>query len=154
MGQSEPVPVSACFQPKTMSSGALIGLELRFHIHMPYFSQAASINGSAQALVLKISGFQSNPSEALCSAASNGCGARRDPRGSNAAPTLAGSRAPSGRSRGLRRGGSRLPPRCSGSCPAGPVLWWRGRAAAPLPPGLGAQKLSETVVFPCLWGPM
>lgn len=53
------------------------------------FSQVASINGSAQTPVLKMCGFQRNPSEALC-AGSDGCGARRDPRGPPAPPALPG----------------------------------------------------------------
>lgn len=92
VGQPEPVPVSACFQPESRSSQAPIALKLPFHIHMPYFSQVASINGSAQTPVLKIRGFQRNPSEEL-GAGSDECGARRDPRGSpaTAAPSPAGA---------------------------------------------------------------
>lgn len=149
-GQLEPVPVSAYFQSESRSSGAPIALKLRFHIHMPYFSEPASINGSPQTSVLKISGFQSNPSEELC-AASDGCGARRDPRGSPfvAVPSRPGAALCRGRSRRPRRGGSRPPPSGPGLCPAGPALWrWgAGGSPSPLPPGPGRQKLSETIVF-------
>lgn len=156
MGQPEPVPVPAYFQPESRSSGAHITLKHRFHIHMPYFSQAASINGSAQTPVLKISGFQRNPSEALC-AASDGCGARRDPRGSpaTAAPAPTGSRALPGaqpRAPSWRLPASpRLPlpravPRGTGG--------GGGRQPRSLPPVPGTQKLSKAVVFPCLWKPM
>lgn len=152
MGQPQPVPVSAYFQPESRSGGAPITLKLRFHIHMPYFSQAASINGSAQTPVLKISGFQRNPSEALC-AASDGWGPRRVPRGSpaTAAPAPAGSRAlPGAQPPAPSRRLPASPPRCPGPCPAGPALRRGGRAGgspAPLPPclppGPGTQKLSR-----------
>lgn len=127
-GQPEPVSLSACFQPESRSSQAPIALKLPFHIHMPYFSQVASINGSAQTPVLKICGFQRNPSEALC-AGSDGCGARRDPRGSpgGAALSPGHSRGSPGLHRALPRG-----------------------ICAPLPSGPGTPKLSTTVLFPHL----
>lgn len=136
VGHPEPVPVSACFQPESRSSQAPIALKLPFHIHMPYFSQVASINGSAQTPVLKIRGFQRNPSEAL-GAGSDGCGARRDPRGSPA--TAAPSPAGAALSRGLSRGS---PPPLHRALPLG--------ISAPLPSGTGTPKLSATVLFPHL----
>lgn len=135
VGQTEPVSVSACFQPENGSSQAPIALKLPFHIHMPYFSQVASINGSSQTPVLKICGFQRNLSEAVC-AGSDGCGARGSP---GAPPGLPRHRRalPAGTAlgRGHRRRSLRPPPPLHRALALG--------IGAPLPSSTGTPKLSR-----------
>lgn len=51
-------------QAERRAGRAPITSKPRFHIHMPYFPRAVSINGSTQTPLLKINGFQRNPDEA------------------------------------------------------------------------------------------
>lgn len=80
------------------------------------FSQVASINGSAQTPVLKMCGFQRNPSEALC-AGNDECGARRDHGAPRYRPPSPGSRAQPGTA---APGTPAAAP--TGPCPSAPAL--------------------------------